>query len=244
MKNSKATPWVLGTAFVAVLLLAVAYLFLVSPQLAVAATAKVDTEAAESQNVVHRKRLGQLQRQFEELDTYKAELAALREQIPADDGLPPLLREVDKLAEDEDLFVVAINPGEPVPFLGVPGEPEVAEAEAADGTPAADDATAAPGPAEPEEVTLPGFVAIPFEVTVLGEYEDTVAFIEAMQTKLSRTFLVSGYTFEGQAEAEASGGRPATKEGDVETRVRGFVYVLQETQPGDVTETTDDAAGS
>ncbi|NCT90862.1 hypothetical protein GXB85_07865 [Cellulomonas sp. APG4] len=244
MKTPKAAPWVLGTAFVAVLVLALTYLFLISPQLATAATARADAEAAEAQNVVHAKKLATLEEQFAQLDTYKAELAELRTQIPEVDAQPELLRQVQTAADAAEVFVVGSDLGVPEAFVGSPTwDPTAVPDPAAPADPAAtgaegEDGTQPAAPAAPEPTGVPGLLAVPFDVTVLGGYLEAVEFVRLLQESTPRLYVVNGFTVTGQDAAEASGGRPATEKGDVEVLVQGYVYVLQESAAASDESTT------
>lgn len=238
MASSKAAPWVLGTAFVGVLILGIAWMLAISPQMQLVSTARADAEAARSQNVVLTQRLAVLREQAADLDTYKADLAAIRLQIPAEDGLPALLREIDATAAANSVFIVAITPGEAVPFVSaVPTvvEPAV-DVAAAEGQANGGGETVAPTVPEPSGPQ--GLVAVPIEITVLGTYDNTAGFMARVQEQLQRLLLVTDFTVTVQKASLASGGRPATAFGDAELRIRGFVYVQQPVAP--VAETLPD----
>jgi hypothetical protein len=49
-----------------------------------------------------------------------------------------------------------------------------------------------------------------------------------LQRKSERLFLVGELEYVRQKKGEASGGKPATKDGDVELRIVGFIFVLTE----------------
>jgi Tfp pilus assembly protein PilO len=240
MKAPKATPWVAGTALVAILILAAAWMLGVSPQLDKANVARADTQAAEAQNIVHAQRLAELKEQAEHLDEYKAELAAIQLQVPAEDGLPKLLREIDSAATQAGVFIVMSHPGtaevfvsaqaaaEPV-VVDAPTENSDEEAEANETAEAATDAVVTPTAAPVAGV--PGLHAIPFDITVLGTYDNTVRFVGLVQEAFQRLFLVTEFTITGQAAAPAGGGKPEVAEGDAEFLLMGYVYVLQDSTP-------------
>lgn len=235
MTKGNSTPWVIGAVFLALVILGMTWLLAISPKLTEAQTARDDAEVVRAQNVVHQKRLDTLKEQYANLDQYRAELAALRKQIPAEDGQPAYLRQIDEAATAAGVFVVSVTPGVPETFVGLAPTPEPAAAE-----PAAEDGEAADGaadaaapvePAEPVVVGVPGLVAVPFEMTVLGGYPQAVDFLDRVQNG-ERLYVVTGYTFAGQDAAEPSGGKPAVNEGDVELVVQGYLYVLPEDAPG------------
>ena len=227
MKAPKSSPWILGTALLSFAILGLAWLLGISPQLDRAAKADDEADSIRQQNAIHERRLATLQEQSEHLEEYKAELAALQIGIPAEDGQADFLREIEWAATASGVTVVGTTFGLPETFFAA----AALEAPA----PAADDATDEPVDAEdeaeadaaPDPVAgVNGLVVMPTQVVVLGTYDNTVAFMERLQTAMNRLYLVTGYQVTGQKEAEASGGRPATHEGDAELLVDGFLYVL------------------
>ncbi len=246
MKMPKATPWVIGTAFVSILILVLAWMVGVGPQMESAQQARDDAERVEMQNVAHQRRLNELREQFQHLDEYKAEIAEIAVQLPPEDGEPAFIREIAAAAASAGVFVVSVINDAPEPFLaGAPAEPapaaeesEDSEGEETEGEDAAEEAPTG----TPQVTGIEGFVAVPFSITVLGTYDATVRFVELAQ-QFQRLFVVTGLTIEGQRPSAPSGGKPEVYEGDAQVVVNGYVYVLQDTeQPASVPEGEDDAA--
>lgn len=242
MTRSKAAPWALGTAFLAAIVLALAWMLLVSPQLAAASTARDDAEAARAVNVVQQHKLTTLKTQFAHLDEYRAELAGLRKQIPEADDLAALIREIDAASAASGAFVVSVDAGVPEVFLSAAAAAAATSAPAApsdggtDTGSATGDAASTDGAATTAEATpagVNGMYAIPLTMTVLGTYPATVDFVDRTQEAFQRLFVVTQFTIAGQKQQEASGGRPATAEGDAEFTVQGYVYVLQDASSTD-----------
>ncbi len=241
MKMPKATPWVIGTAFVSILILVLAWMVGVGPQMETAQQARDDAERVEMQNVAHQRRLNELREQFQHLDEYKAEIAEIAVQLPPEDDEPAFIREIAAAAASAGVFVVSVINDAPEPFLaGAPADPAPAaeESEDSEGEDAAEEAPTG----TPQVTGIDGFVAVPFSITVLGTYDATVRFVELAQ-QFQRLFVVTGLTVEGQRPSAPSGGKPEVFEGDAETVVNGYVYVLQDTaQSAPVPEGEDDAA--
>lgn len=245
MGTNKRITWVVGTAFLALVLFAGAWFLLIGPNIDATAEARQSTEDTLAQNEVQTRRLATLKEQFADLDTYRAELAAIRTQLPVEDGLPALLRELDGLATGSGVTIVGVAPSIPeVFFAATPVEVATTEEAPADGDATEETAAEEVAPAEPEPVGVNGLVAIPVSMTVLGSYDATVDFVEGLQTRMERLFVVTAFTAEGQEEKEASGGKPATREGDVELIITGVVYVLQDATTADAgtTDTADSGA--
>lgn len=247
MAAPKRGPWIAGAVVGSLVIGGAGWMLGISPQLQTAATARADAEAARAQNEIHAQRLAVLEEQFAELDTYKAELAGLRTQIPGEDGVRELLVDIETRATAAGLFTVGSSFGLPEYFFprtptppedpaAVPPAPVAATpAEGTEGAPAPAAETPAPvAPVDPAALpeaaaaapVVDGLVAIPVEVTVLGTYPATVAFIEQMQADSGRLFLVTSYRITGQKPAPPSGGKPEIKVGDAETVLTGYVYVL------------------
>jgi hypothetical protein len=100
-----------------------------------------------------------------------------------------------------------------------------------------DDAVATPAPAA--AAAPEGFVAVPVTITVLGPFLNSLAFLSDLQAD-PRLFLITGIDGEGQGEAEAGDGRPATHVGDVEMVITGYLYVLSD--PNAATGDTEEPA--
>lgn len=237
MKAPKTASWVIGTALLSVLILALAWVFGVSPQLAQADQARADADVRRAQNEGLQRKLDELREQAAHLEDYEAELAAIARQIPLEDAEPDFIREVDAAAQATGVFVVsAVAENPETAFIDYDAEAQAADGAAATPAPATGDAAEGgeaqapvePAPVGPQPVHIPGFVAVPFTITVLAPFENTVAFMERMQTGLQRLFVVTGFDVAGQKETPASGGRPETHEGDAEFAITGYVYVLQE----------------
>lgn len=227
MKAPKSSPWVLGTALLSLVILGLAWLLGISPQLDRAAKADDEADSIRQQNAIHEQRLATLQEQSEHLEEYKAELAALQIGIPAEDGQAAFLREIDSAAAASGVTIVGTTFGLPEMFFAAAAleEPEPVADDTTDESTEDEDGEAAD--AAPEPVAgVNGLTVMPTQVVVLGAYDNTVAFMERLQTAMNRLYLVTGYQVTGQKEAEASGGRPATHEGDAELLIDGFLYVL------------------
>lgn len=234
MSRTKAYPWVLGTVLLSLVVVALAWFLVISPVLDRAAQSRADAEQTRSQNVVQAQRLATLEKQFEDLPAFRAELDAIRGRIPTGDGVRELLQQIDAEAASAGLVVLTVAPGVPEEFF--PAAPEAAAAPApAETTEPTEGATeeasgADAAPAAPAAPTVvDGMVAIPVQITVLGGYDRTVDFVTRLQERLPRLFVVTSLDLKGQEATEGGEGRPPTAEGDVETVIQGYVYTLTET---------------
>jgi len=63
-------------------------------------------------------------------------------------------------------------------------------------------------------------------LNVVGTYDAVLAFVQALQTGTTRLLLLTDLQATSTPDADAGGGRPATKVGDLEVTIAGQLYVL------------------
>ncbi len=258
--SSKGT-WIGGTVVIALLIVVATWFLAVSPVLAAASDTRAQAESAEAQNLVLQSQVDQLKADFARLDEYKAELASLQAQVPTDAELAAYLRELDAVAVSHSVTLADVQVQAPqavtVPVVQTQAAPattgEAVSTEAAPapspsagaGSQGATDAAAAGAatPAAPVVESVPaGFTAVPLVLTVVGTYDNVALFLDDVQNRTARLFLVASIAGTSQAESEGSGGRPATAVGDLELTITGFTYVLPDALA--VPEVVDPAAPS
>ena len=210
MSQVKSSTWVVGAAVLSLVIIALSWFLLASPTLDEASVAHTDAEAAELRNGQLRVQNAALKKEFERLPELEAELAAIQQNVPAS----PLLTEynlvVGTTAAARGVTVLNVETGPAVEVMPVAPVDGAAPTDVA--------ATSGDG--------VGGLYAIPLTIGVLGTYENTTLFLDDLQQANPRLLSVNGLTIEGQDEAEASGGRPATAQGDAEQTITGYVYVL------------------
>ena len=231
MANAKASGWVGGTAIVAVVILIASWFLVISPKLSAAQEDRAQTDSVKQHNVVLSTQLATLEKQFAGLVTTRSDLAALRKQIPTSAQLTDYLRKLSDLATTHTVVITSLMPGVALPFVAA-----AAAAAAPKPTPTATAAAGAPvEPTDTPTVTtpaaaggVPGLAAIPVSIIVVGTYPNVLAFLSDVQSTTDRLFLVTGLTATAQQKVAASGGRPPTAAGDLELKVDGLAYVLQD----------------
>jgi Tfp pilus assembly protein PilO len=233
MGRSKASSWIAGTVVVALLMAAASWFLLLSPQLTTASETRAAAESTRSSNETLALRVERLKAQFAELDQYKADLVALRLQIPTTAELSELMRQLDGAAAAHSVTVTAVSPGTPaavtVTAPQAPAADPAAEAtESTEETDAADSGESADAAAAAAVASLvpAGMTQIPLSLTVVGSYDNVDAFIDTVQTGTSRLLLIANVSGVAQEDAVPGGGRPATSVGDVEATLTGAAFVL------------------
>lgn len=226
MSQVKSSTWIVGAVLLSLVVIALSWFVLASPTLDEADIARTDAEAAEHRNDQLRVQNAALKKEFERLPELEAELAALQVHVPA----TPLITEYNLtlglLAQERAVTILNVETGPAVEVMPVAAVDGVSAAEVV--------ATADDGVA--------GLYAIPLTIGALGTYDNTTLFLDDLQQANPRLLSVTGLTIEGQDEAEASGGRPATAQGDAEQTITGYLYVLSRDSLVTVDVPTDDAA--
>lgn len=252
MFATRTRVWVAGTVLLAVLVSAAGWFLLISPKRAEAAELEQQTEATELSNQQLETRIAQLKEQFAELPQYQAELAAIQQAMPGDPALPTLVRTLDDMADRHEVTLMSLAPGQPAavqqPTPTAPAEPAedgAAEGEGADadaagdatadaaGDAAAEDPAADPAaPADPAATATPVgagmvLVSVPVTLTTVGDFFASEMFLKDLQAEMTRAFLVQNLSITTEPGGEASGGKPATENGDITTTISGSVFVLK-----------------
>ncbi|TKR23443.1 hypothetical protein FA014_11135 [Cellulomonas hominis] len=237
MGRSKTSTWVGGTVVVALLLLVAGWFLLISPVMATASETRATAEGVEADNDMARGRIDALKKQFAELDASKADLADLQKQVPTTGQLAAYLRQVDEQAVAHGVAVTGVTPSTPELFAPAGPPTAATEAPVADGTAGSTvtdgtDAATADGAAVSSTNAAAGsgapvgMVDVPITMTAVGSYANVVAWVQSMQEQTDRLLLVTSVTGTAQDDAAPGGGKPATKVGDVEVTITGYLYVL------------------
>ncbi len=253
MAMKRSAGWIAGAVFLIVAIFAGTYFLMYVPRTESTDQTLAQARSAEDQNVILQREVADLAAKFKHLDDYKAKLAQLAVAMPPEAGLPDLTAAINAMAETAAVTITELTPGAPmtvtVPAPLVPAgtatptptpaaEPngsavDQAQDTADDASNAADQhdtaATPTPAPAAGGAAQIDGFVAIPMSVTIVGGYPNALSFVEQMQANSGRIFLATDVELTRQKRGEASGGKPATNDGDVEMRVTGYYYVLLDT---------------
>jgi len=249
MKGVKKSTWIGGTAFLAVLLLAMTWFVLVAPVRAQADDTREQIRTTEAANAVLQAKVNKLKADFVNLDAYKDDVAALQKEIPTKAQISSYLLQLDAIAVKHEVSIVDVQtlPAQAVtyadPAAGTGASTEVQPTAAPSATPSptpspSPSASAAPAVRPGKGKEAPGgFSAIPVTFKVVGAYSDVLDFLDAAQ-HTKRLLLVQMFTETAQTKSDASGGRPATAEGDSELEVGGFIWVLPGT-PTDVAASGD-----
>lgn len=231
----KTTPWVIGTVFGALVIAAVAWFFGIMPRLENAAIAQAETESERARYDTLEIQTAALRADFENIDSFRAELTALRVEVPTDELMPALIRELQ--AHAVAAGVVISNAISEVPSSITIVSEEMVEPEEGSGETEATVQTV---------TNASSFLVVPVRIRTIGDFPQTLDFLNRIQTQNPRLILVSDLMVTALDEAVAEGGLPAILDGWLDTEHTLFVIVLPEAEavapePGPVPVPAPDA---
>ena len=170
-----------GGVFVALAVLALSWLFLISPKLADASSLDGQTDDATSQNDVLRAKLIPLQHESSQLPQLQQQLQTAEASLPADSGMPDFIRQVNSQASAAGLTVGSITAAAPTTMTGTGGG----------AAPAAAPAAGATGSGTGAKGSAAGIYAIPVTISTTGPADRQQAFLRSLQHVGPRTAVVS-----------------------------------------------------
>src|SRR5690554_3445426 len=108
MPSTRKT-WIGGAIVVALLLLVATWFLLLSPVRDGSSTVRAEAEQVEMSNETLNTRVTKLRQQFAEIDTYRAELAALEERIPSTVDYQSIVDEIERSVDRSNVFLISIS---------------------------------------------------------------------------------------------------------------------------------------
>lgn len=244
---AKKSTWIGGAALVGVVAIGGTWLLGVSPVLDETTLIQDQKVAADGENFALEAKVARLKTASENLPALKAELAALQVGIPSSEQVDVFLEQIDAYQMAREIPVVKVELSSPVQMVDnaavaadAAAAAEVATTDGSTDTSAADSTgTATTDTSATAVSTADGFVSVPVTMTLVGNFVNSLSFLSDLQQLGGRLFLVTEVVGTGQPEAEASGGRPATAEGDVEMQIKGNLYVLSDPTAAAADESSD-----
>ncbi len=114
--------WMVGGVLGAAVLLAVSWLFLISPEHAQRDSLNTEAASAEARLTQLQKRLGDLRKENDKLAEYKARLVKDRQALPTTPALSDLLRELQIAGDLTSVSVSGLNVGNITPLTTAAGQ--------------------------------------------------------------------------------------------------------------------------
>jgi Tfp pilus assembly protein PilO len=215
MLGTRTTRWTVGTALLCVLLVAAAWLLLIGPRRSEAADLAEKDLSTQQQNQQLETRIEELKAQSAQLSTYRAELAGVLKQLPPTAQLPQLVRDLHATAAATGVTLDILTPGTAVALASAGPGSKPAGSSTAGTTGSAGSAGTAGSAGSAGSATSSEVMQIPLTVAVHGDYFQAVAFLQKLQTQLSRAFLVNAV----EVKQFAAGGS-----GAIQLTITGAVF--------------------
>lgn len=206
--------WTFATIALVALILVGSWFLLIGPQRAQASDLSDQTAAVTASNDQLEVEIATLKQQQKQLPKWQAQLAQLREQLPASPALPGLIRDLSDVAHRAGVDLTSLTPAAPV-TMG----PAVVAPTTPGGT-----------------VGLqPGVLAsLDVQLTASGGYFEIQRFVNNLE-RMQRSFLVVGVSITEDDAAAAEDGAP---EGTLTATVSGRVFLVPPVDAAGTTTTT------
>lgn len=209
--------WMLGVALAAVVVVALGWVFGISPLLAKADLASSQAQSADAQNAAQRLALVRLKSQYQKLPELSAQLTELQRSVPETANLDDFLDQLQQLAQATGVAITGFTAAEATLYGGGEGA-AAAPKPAATGAATPADSAAPDGSATAPASTLTDrLFSVPITIAVKGSSDQVMAFTDACQ-KGTRFFLVTTDAFTGSRDHPEDDGGTLT----------GFVFVVRD----------------
>jgi Tfp pilus assembly protein PilO len=175
MAGSNERIWIGSSVIGAALVAALAWMFVISPEMSHASSLNDQTASAQQQNTLLQIKTNKLRKQSQELPQLTQQLAQTRAGLPSSSGLTDFTRQVSALASSLDLTLSQVTVG---------------AAKAAGGSPTAVGAAAN------------GLYAIAITLTTAGDVHHLEAFLNNLQYVGNRRVLISSVQLAPSANAK------------------------------------------
>jgi Tfp pilus assembly protein PilO len=168
MLTNRTSRWSIGAALLCIVLLAASWFLLISPRRADASTVRDQATQADNRATLLQTQIAQLKIQFAALPKQRAELKTIKRQLPPGADVSAFVRELQAQAAKAGVSLDSIN-------LGTPSVLQAA------------------GSGAPKVAAAGDVVNVPMTIVVTGEYFEGTLFVKNLQTKIDRSFLVTGF---------------------------------------------------
>jgi len=180
--------WLAGGAAAGVVISALAWFMVVSPELSNASSLDEQTATAQTQNVTLQSKIHRLQADNANMDALVASLRQARTALPTDTGLADFTRQLSGYAAEYGVAINGITAGDPTALTATAGA----------AAPAAGATSTTPPAAGPPAASAAGqLYALPLTVMVKGSATGDLRFLAAVQGPGRRAALVSGTQLTG-----------------------------------------------
>lgn len=226
--------WMIGAVLVIGAVVVLGWVLGISPKLSDASAHSAERETTLAQNAAYEAQIVTLKKQFEDIDSLKADLSDIVQAVPGSAEIPALLDELNQVAASSEVvmsgftsndaqaydpaLLAIVDPASAAPVAEV--TPAPAQSAATDAAVVAANAattgvagTSSAGGVDPR-ITATNFIAIPISITVEASYTNVLDFVSGVQAGHRLVLVTAVSTTE------------PTVEGTVTGTITAFVYVL------------------
>lgn len=181
------------TAALAVMIVAVAYMFGVKPQASKVESLDANAAVQAKANTALRGEIARLQEQQAQVPALQMRIKEIRRNLPGHPAFPKLIRDVSRYAAESGVALLSVTPGVPTVFGSAVADEAAAAAAAKAAAAESDDgkkATAAKSQPRPPAATNVGTLnAIQLALNVKGDFHEIQLFISKLE-KMERSIAV------------------------------------------------------
>ncbi|MEO6502764.1 MAG: hypothetical protein ABIQ09_12710 [Jatrophihabitantaceae bacterium] len=188
--------WMAGGAVGGVVISALAWFMVVSPELSNASSLNEQTLSSQTQNVSLQSKIRRLQADNANMDALVGSLRQARAALPVESNLAEFTRQLSGYASQHGVSIGAITAGEPMALTSTAPAPAAGAATAAPAAPAAGSAPVTPPPVSVASADGRTY-ALPLTVVVKGAAANDLRFLAAIQGPGKRAALVTGAQLTG-----------------------------------------------
>ena len=175
---NRTARWALGTVALCLVLLVAAWFLLISPRRDDAATLRQQATSTDEQAQLLTIKLTQLKSKAADLPQQKAKLKQIAAELTPDADIPKYLNDLQDTSVAAGVKLLSVTPATPT-LVTLTGT----------GTAAAAVTGSAAGLGQPGDL-----VSLPMNLTLSGDYYQLSEWLKQVQTKVSRSYLVTGFT--------------------------------------------------
>ncbi|MFD2839644.1 hypothetical protein ACFSYH_03565 [Populibacterium corticicola] len=233
--------WVAGAIIVALVMILIAWTFVLSPVREESSKLEEDSTTVETSNAALESKVNRLRQQFEKIDDYRKQLHDLEVRIPRDIDYVQLTKELERSAEDAQVNLISVDSSagivRVVPYTSTKQAAPAAEADPDAPTSSTEgEATteaapetisgAAPTATGALSTTVDGLYQVPLDIVVQGTYEEVRQFSTALQEGSERAILAFSVEVTPLKSSDGASGEFAAEDGELSFKLSALAYVL------------------
>ena len=196
--------WLAGGCLAAVLIAAIGWLLVISPQLSAAKTLDSEADSAQTQNAVLAARVAKLRQENDKVGQLRTSLRLALEALPFDTGLPALTRQLAGQATTSGVSLSSITVGSPIQTTAIAASSTTTTGTTGTGTATGTTGTGTTATTPATGTASAAVLQIPITLLSKGPAKAQLLFLKAIQVTGPRRALVSSTTLGGGSSIDKS----------------------------------------